>query len=62
MKLTHIPSPSTVVATLALVVAASSTAIAAGGLSNGDKLIASHSLSGNRLHNHTITGTHVNLN
>ena len=49
------------VALTALVVAMSGTAIAAG-LVNGDKLIRKHSLSGNRLRNHTITGTQVNLN
>ncbi|HWF23953.1 MAG TPA: hypothetical protein VG275_00790 [Solirubrobacteraceae bacterium] len=44
----------------ALVVASSGTAIAAG-LVSGDKLIKKHSLSGNRLRNHTVTGTQVNL-
>jgi hypothetical protein len=50
-----------VVAIAALVVAASGTAVAAS-LVNGDRLIASRSLSGNRLRNHTITGTQVNMN
>jgi hypothetical protein len=45
------PSASMVVAVLALVIAASGTAMAAGHLVNGDKLIAQHSLSGNRLRN-----------
>jgi hypothetical protein len=45
----------------ALVFAASGTAAAAGLLS-GDKLIKKHSLSGNRLRNHTITGTQINMN
>jgi hypothetical protein len=49
-----------VVALTALVVASSGTAIAAS-LVNGDKLIKKHSLSGNRLKNHTLTGTQVNL-
>jgi len=56
------PSASIVVAVLALVVAASGTAIAAGRLVNGDKLIAKHSLSGNRLRDHTISGTQINVN
>jgi hypothetical protein len=55
------PSASMVVAMLALVVALTGTAYAAG-LVNGDKLIKKNSLSGNRLRNHTITGTQVNLN
>jgi hypothetical protein len=55
------PSASMIVAILALVVAASGTAVAASALVNGDKLIKKHSLSGNRLRNHTITGTQVNL-
>lgn len=50
-----------VVAIMALVVAASGTAVAATKLVNGNKLIAKHSLSGNRLQNKTITGTQVNL-
>ena len=49
------------VALTALVVAKSGTAIAAG-LVSGDSLVKKHSLSGNRLRNHTITGTQVNLN
>jgi hypothetical protein len=51
-----------VVAVLALVVAASGTAIAASQLVVGDKLIKQQSLSGNRLRNHTIWGTQINLN
>jgi hypothetical protein len=50
-----------VVAVAALIVAASGTAIAAGALVKGDSLIAKRSLSGNRLRNHTIVGTQVNL-
>jgi hypothetical protein len=55
------PSASMVVAVLALVVAASGTAVAAGSLANGDKLIAKNSLSGNRLRKQSVTGTQVNL-
>jgi hypothetical protein len=49
------------VAIAALVVAASGTAIAAGGLVAGDKLIKPRSLSANRLRNHSITGLQVSL-
>src|SRR5579884_2103416 len=56
------PSASMVVAITALVLGASGTAVAASHLVSGDKLIKKHSLSGNRLRNHTITGTQVNLN
>lgn len=49
------------VSILALVIAASGTAAAAGRLVNGDKLIARHSLSGNRLRDHTITAAQINL-
>jgi hypothetical protein len=55
------PSASLVVAALALFVAASGTAIAASKLVSGDSLVKPHSLSGNRLRNHTLTGTQVNL-
>jgi hypothetical protein len=44
-----------VVAMLALVVAASGTAVAATNLSAGDSLIKKNSLSGNRLKNHSVT-------
>lgn len=50
-----------VTAVAALVVAASGTAVAASNLTSGDSLIAKHSLSGNRLRNHTITGKQVKL-
>jgi hypothetical protein len=50
-----------IVALLALVFAVSGTAIAAGSLVNGNSLIKKHSLSGNRLRNHTLTGTQINL-
>lgn len=55
------PSATMIVAILALVIAASGTAVAAGHLTAGDKLIKKRSLSGNRLRNGTITGTQVNL-
>lgn len=55
------PSAAMVVSIVALVVAMSGTAIAASHLVSGDKLIKKHSLSGNRLRNHTITRTQVNL-
>ena len=55
------PSASMVVAIIALVLAASGTAIAAGKLVNGDKLIKKGTLSGNRLRRHTLTGTQINL-
>jgi hypothetical protein len=58
--LRRMPSPSIVISIVALLVAASGTAVAASTLS-GDSLIAKRSLSGNRLRNHTITGTQVNL-
>jgi hypothetical protein len=49
------------VAIAALVIAASGTAIAAPHLFTGDKLIATNSLSGNRLRDHSLTGQQVNL-
>ena len=63
MKFRPFPRPSAamVVALTALVVAASGTAIAAGGLSSGDRLIAKGTLSGNRLRGHTLTGRQINL-
>lgn len=53
--------PSMVLAILALVIAASGTAVAASKLANGDKLIKKGTLSGNRLRKHTVTGTQINL-
>ena len=50
-----------VVAIVALVVAASGTAVAATRLVNGDSLIRRDSLSGNRLRNATITGKQIRL-
>ena len=55
------PSAAMVVATLALIVAVSGTALAASQM-NGDSLIKKNSLSGNRLRKHTLTGKQVNLN
>ena len=55
------PSASMVVALAALVLGASGTAVAAGSLISGDKLIKKRSLSGNRLRDHTVTGNQVNL-
>jgi hypothetical protein len=43
----------------ALILAASGTAVAAGRLLNGDNVIKPRTLSGNKLRNHTITGTQV---
>ena len=50
-----------VVALLALVIAASGTAMSATGRVSGDKLIKRGTLSGNRLRDHTLTGRQVNL-
>lgn len=55
------PSGSMAVALAALMVALSGTAIAASRLVSGDRLIKKHSLSGNRLRNHSVTGKQVNL-
>lgn len=55
------PSAAMVVAATALVVATSGTAVAASQLVNGDHLIRKNSLSGNRLHNHTLTGLQIKL-
>jgi hypothetical protein len=58
---TRHPSAATVLSIIALVLAASGTAMAAGNLVNGDSLIKKHSLSGNRLRNHTITSAQINF-
>jgi hypothetical protein len=50
-----------IVSIVALVVAASGTAVAAGHLASGDSLIRKHSLSGDRLRNQTITGQQIRL-
>ncbi len=55
------PSAAMVVAIVALVVAASGTAVAATNLTTGDSLIAKRSLSGNRLRNHTVTGQQIKV-
>jgi hypothetical protein len=54
------PSPAMIVAILALAVASTGTAIAAGQM-NGDALIKKGSLSGNRLRRHSVTGKQVKL-
>lgn len=55
------PSASMVVALTALVVAMSGTAVAAGSLVTGNKLIKKHSLSGNRLIYKSVTGYAIKL-
>jgi hypothetical protein len=55
-------SPSMAVALIALVISMGGTAIAAGHLISGDKLIKRGTLSGNRLRSHTLTGAQINLN
>lgn len=60
LLLRHAPSPAMAVALVALIIAASGTAIAAGQLVTGDNLIKPRSLSGNRLRNHSVTGAQIN--
>lgn len=55
------PSPSLVISVIALLLAASGSAVAASKLVSGDSLIKEHSLSGNRLQNHTLTATQINV-
>jgi hypothetical protein len=55
------PSAALVVAIIALVLAASGTAVATSRLVNGDSLIRKHSLSGDRLRNQTITARQIKL-
>jgi len=55
------PSAAMVVAVMALVIAASGTAFAAGSLVSGDSLIKKNSLSGNRLRDHTVTGKQIKV-
>jgi len=50
-----------VVAVIALVVAATGTAVAAGEHVDGDSLIKKGSLSGNRLRDHTLTGLQIKV-
>jgi hypothetical protein len=57
----RVPSPSMVVALIALVFAMSGSAMAAVHLVSGDSLIKKSSLSGNRLRAHTVTATQINL-
>jgi hypothetical protein len=56
------PSPSLVISIVALVLAASGSAMAASKLVSGDSLIKQNSLSGNRIKGHTLTATQINLN
>ncbi len=55
------PSAGMVVAVIALVVACSGTAFAAGKLVSGDSLIKKNSLSGNRLRTASVTGKQIKL-
>ena len=55
------PSPALVISIIALVLAASGSAMAASKLVSGDSLIKQNSLSGNRLKNHSLTGAQINL-
>jgi hypothetical protein len=50
-----------VISLLALVIATSGSAMAASTLISGDKLIRKHSLSGNRVRDHTLSGRQINL-
>ena len=53
------PSGAMVVAIIALIVAASGTAVAATKMISGDKLIIKNSLSANRLRKQTLTGSQI---
>ncbi len=55
------PSAGVVIGVIALVVATSGTAFAAGQLVNGDSLIKKNSLSGDRLRDGSITGKQIKL-
>jgi hypothetical protein len=55
------PSAGVVVGVIALVVATSGSAFAAGKLVSGDSLIKKDSLSGDRLRNATVTGRQIKL-
>lgn len=57
----HRPSGAMVVAIVALVVAASGTAVAATHLVSGDSLIKKNSLSGNRLRARSVTGNKIRV-
>lgn len=58
-KLRRSPSPALVISILALVLAASGTAVAASKLVSGNSLIKKNSLSGNRLMNGSVTGKQI---
>jgi hypothetical protein len=58
-KLRRRPSPALVISIVALVLAASGTAVAASKLVSGDSLIKKDSLSGNRLKNGSVTGKEI---
>jgi hypothetical protein len=55
------PSAALVISILALILAASGTALAATGLVAGNRLIKPNSLSGNRLVSHSVTGKQIDL-
>jgi hypothetical protein len=55
------PSAAMVVAIVALIIAASGTAVAATQLVSGDSLIKKNSLSGNRLRNRSVQGSKIKL-
>jgi hypothetical protein len=58
----HSPSPALVISIVALVLAASGTAVAASKLVSGNSLIKVNSLSGNRLKKGSVTGKQIALN
>ena len=60
-KFVRRPSPALVVSMVALVLAASGTAVAATKMVSGNSLIKQQSLSGNRLKNGTVTGKQINV-
>jgi hypothetical protein len=55
------PSPSLLISLIALVISMGGTALATTRLTDGDKLIAKHTLSGNRLRDHTLSGRQIDL-
>jgi hypothetical protein len=55
------PSAALVISIIALVLAASGTAVAASKLVSGNSLIKQGSLSGNRLKSHTLTAKQINV-
>ena len=58
-KFRRSPSPALVISILALVLAASGTAVAASKLVSGNSLIKKNSLSGNRLMSGSVTGKQI---